>query len=87
MQQHSQHDHDVLLHVEMPEATAWQRKKLESSLTERQWVPLDEEADLWCVTMRGESDDAGILNIVHRDLFEAADEAGVEEIEGTCVLN
>lgn len=78
---------NVMLFVEMPTATPWQREQFRGEMAGRDWLLLVDHEDTYCTSYVGPQQDSAIVRASEADAEQAAQAAGLTEWNGVCVLS
>lgn len=78
-------DVDVLLVVELRDATPYQEDQFQQEMRNRDWVPMEDGRSLYAA-FPGSTTDSGILRASESEVSEAAQDSGIEDWDAVCVL-
>jgi len=78
---------NVMLFVDLPEATPWQREQFHDRMRERDWRPMPDHANTFCTRVRGPASDREIIRLSEDDAAVAAEASGLSQWEAVCVLS
>ena len=76
---------DVMLVVELHDATPYQQDQFRKEMYSRDWVPMADGRALYAA-FPGSTTDSGIIRTSEGEVSEAAEDSGIDDWEATCVL-
>jgi|AP95_1055475.scaffolds.fasta_scaffold146474_1 hypothetical protein len=76
---------EVLLVVELRDASPYQEEQFRQEMCSRDWQPMQDDRALYAAFPETATD-SGIVRISESEISEAAQGSGIEEWEAVCVL-